>query len=44
MLGMWRKGMTEAAGQLPLAGLISYSRGHIHLLDRTGLEARVGEC
>jgi hypothetical protein len=44
MLGVRRKGVTEAAGKLQRAGLINYSRGHIPVLDRTGLEARVGEC
>jgi hypothetical protein len=26
------------------AGLIEYQRGHIDILDRAGLEARVCEC
>jgi hypothetical protein len=26
------------------AGLISYNRGHIRMLDRAGLEARACEC
>jgi hypothetical protein len=29
---------------LQSAGLIRYSRGHITVLDRPGLEARVCEC
>jgi len=29
---------------LQSAGLIRYSRGHIKVLDRPGLEARVCEC
>jgi hypothetical protein len=44
MLGVRREGVTEAAGKLHKAGLIDYSRGHITVLDRPGLEARVCEC
>ncbi|MBI3903711.1 MAG: Crp/Fnr family transcriptional regulator [Nitrosomonadales bacterium] len=44
MLGVRREGVTEAAGKLHKAGLIEYRRGHISVLDRPGLEARVCEC
>jgi CRP-like cAMP-binding protein len=44
MLGVRREGVTEAAGKLQSAGLIHYSRGHITVLDRPRLEARVCEC
>ncbi|MBU1691252.1 MAG: Crp/Fnr family transcriptional regulator [Gammaproteobacteria bacterium] len=44
MLGVRREGITEAAGKLLHAGLISYRRGHITVLDRSGLEKRACEC
>ena len=44
MLGVRREGVTEAAGRLHKAGLIRYSRGHISVLDRAGLERRTCEC
>jgi hypothetical protein len=44
MLGVRREGVNEAAGNLQRAGLIRYSRGHIVVLDRPGLEAAVCEC
>ncbi len=44
MLGVRREGVTEAALQLQKLGLIKYSRGHINVLDRAGLEARTCEC
>jgi CRP-like cAMP-binding protein len=43
MLGVRRESVAEAAGKLQDEGLIHYSRGHITVLDRTGLQARVCE-
>jgi CRP-like cAMP-binding protein len=44
MLGVRREGVTEGALKLQRAGLISYSRGRITVLDRPGLESRSCEC
>jgi CRP-like cAMP-binding protein len=44
MLGVRREGVTEGALKLQRAGLISYARGHITVLDRAGLEKRSCEC
>jgi CRP-like cAMP-binding protein len=44
MLGVRREGVTEAAGKLQKAGVISYRRGHIQVLDRKKLEAMSCEC
>jgi len=44
MLGVRRESITEAAGKLQEAGLISYCRGRIEILDRSKLEAQACEC
>lgn len=44
MLGVRRECITEAAAKLQRAGVIRYTRGHIEILDRPGLEQRSCEC
>lgn len=44
MLGSRREGVTLAARHLQGLGLIQYSRGHIKIIDRKGLEANACEC
>ncbi len=44
MLGVRREGVTDAAGKLQAAGVISYKRGHITVLDRPKLETLSCEC
>ena len=44
MVGGRRESVTVAAGHLQDVGLIHYSRGHIKILDREGLEKVVCEC
>lgn len=44
MLGATRQTVTVVAGALQKAGLITYHRGRIRILDRQGLEAASCEC
>ncbi len=44
LLGVRRESITVAARRLLAAGVISYSRGHIAVLDRAQLEKRACEC
>jgi CRP-like cAMP-binding protein len=44
MLGVRRPSVTVAAGLLQKAGLISYQRGRIRIVDRAGVEAGSCEC
>jgi CRP-like cAMP-binding protein len=43
-LGVRRESITEAAGKLQRAGVIHYRRGHISVLERSGLESGACEC
>jgi CRP-like cAMP-binding protein len=44
MLGVQRSTVTVAAGELQRRGMIGYSRGRIHILDRAGLMGAACEC
>ena len=44
MIGVRREGIVAAAGKLQHAGVIRYRRGHVAVLERSGLEARACEC
>ena len=44
MLGTRRASVTVAAGILQKAGLITYQRGHVNIVERTQLEAASCEC
>jgi hypothetical protein len=43
-LGVRRESVTEAAAALQRVGVIRYRRGHISVLERSGLERGVCEC
>jgi CRP-like cAMP-binding protein len=43
-LGVRRESVTDVAGRLQRAGVIRYRRGHISVLERSGLEAGACEC
>ena len=44
MLGVHRPTVSTAASMLQRAGLITYARGRVTVLDRTGLENASCEC
>ena len=44
MLGVRREAITQSAARLQQSGFIRYRRGHIAVLDRSGLETRTCEC
>lgn len=44
MLGVRRSGVTVAMRTLKDAGLVRYTRGRVHLVDRAGLEGASCEC
>jgi len=44
ILGVRRESVTAAAGKLQRAGVLSYRRGHITVVERLGLEAVACEC
>jgi CRP-like cAMP-binding protein len=44
MLGIRRTSVSAAAGSLQKGGLIAYRRGHIHVIERAGLEGAACEC
>ncbi|HEV2765767.1 MAG TPA: Crp/Fnr family transcriptional regulator, partial [Pyrinomonadaceae bacterium] len=44
MLGVRRAGVSEVANRLQEMGFIRYSRGHVTILDRAGMERFACEC
>jgi CRP-like cAMP-binding protein len=43
-LGVRRESVTDVAGDLQRTGMIRYRRGHISVIERSGLERAVCEC
>ena len=44
MLGVRRASVTNSLGPLRKAGMVSYSRGHVEILDRAALKEAACEC
>lgn len=44
MMGVRRTSVTEAAGDLQRADMITYSRGRIHITDLVKIQATACEC
>jgi CRP-like cAMP-binding protein len=44
MMGVRRTSVTEVAGELQKAGMISYTRGHVQILDLVKIQERACEC
>jgi hypothetical protein len=44
MMGVRRTSVTEVAGGLQKAGMIRYSRGHIHIVDLEQVRGWACEC
>jgi CRP-like cAMP-binding protein len=44
MMGVRRTSVTEVAGDLQRAGMITYSRGRIHIVDLAKIQATACEC
>lgn len=44
LLGVRREAVTEAAGRLQQLGIIKWRRGHVEVLQRSGLDSHVCEC
>lgn len=44
MLGVRREAVSKSAGALQKRGFVNYSRGHITVLNRAGLEATACQC
>lgn len=44
MMGVRRTSVTDVAGELQKAGMVTYSRGHIRILDLDMIQQRACEC